>query len=81
MMTTEQAYFGYEHRLEDKLGEFVEMPKEQFVQILYERDSLRSLNAELASALRNVRGYIKECDHEPALGEIDAALAMVKEKK
>jgi hypothetical protein len=28
----------------------------------------------LRTALRNVRGYIKDCDHEPALDEIDAAL-------
>lgn len=29
---------------------------------------------QLQSALRNVRGYIKDCDHEPAVDEIDAAL-------
>jgi len=30
--------------------------------------------AALRSALKNVRGYIADCDHEPALDEIDAAL-------
>jgi hypothetical protein len=28
----------------------------------------------LRVTLRNVRGYIRHCDHEPALDEIDAAL-------
>lgn len=29
----------------------------------------------LRKALRNVRGYIKDCDHEPALDEIDTVLS------
>lgn len=29
---------------------------------------------QLRTTLRNVRGYIKDCDHEPAVDEITAAL-------
>lgn len=29
---------------------------------------------QLQTVLRNVRSYIKDCDHEPAVDEIDAAL-------
>lgn len=30
---------------------------------------------DMLAALKNVRAYIKNCDHEPALDEIDAAIA------
>lgn len=31
----------------------------------------------LRTALKNVRGYIANCDHQPALDEIDAALGII----
>lgn len=37
------------------------------------RDAVDEI-VRLRAALRNVRGYIKDCDHDPALDEIDAAL-------
>jgi hypothetical protein len=30
-------------------------------------------------ALRNIRGYIKDCDHEPAVDEIDALIALIEQ--
>lgn len=39
---------------------------------------MRAEIERLRAALRIVRDYIKDCDHEPALDEIDAALRLYK---
>ena len=41
-------------------------------------DPLDAYIEQLRAALRTVRAYIKDCDHQPALDEIDAALRLYK---